>query len=128
MPQRKPRRHPGTGLGTRYGRGPSPSVLVGPCVPHITARFPAHKVRKAKFGIASLQTTQDRRRPTNKRGGPVKGEKEEREDRPNAVTLIILRLPTGLRICQVAIIGYTRWPFLDRPSEPHPHRGCYELD
>ena len=35
-------------------------------------------------------------------------------DRPNAVTLIILRLPRELRLCQVAIIGYTRWPFLNR--------------
>jgi hypothetical protein len=49
-------------------------------------------------------------------GRPVKWEKEEREDRPNAVTLITLRAQTGLCICQVAIIGYTRWPFLDRPS------------
>jgi hypothetical protein len=32
-------------------------------------------------------------------------------DRPNAVTLITLRLPRELRICQVAIIDYTRWPF-----------------
>ena len=35
-------------------------------------------------------------------------------DRPNAMTLIILRLPTELHLCQVAIIGYTRWPFLNR--------------
>jgi len=54
MPQRKPRRHPGTGLGTRYGPGPSPSVVVGPCVPHITARFPAHKVRSAKFAFKAF--------------------------------------------------------------------------
>jgi hypothetical protein len=51
MPQRKPRRHPGTGLGTRYGCGPSPSALVGSCVPHITARFPAPKVLSAKFAF-----------------------------------------------------------------------------
>jgi hypothetical protein len=38
------------------------------------------------------------------------------EDRPNAVTLIILRLLRELRLCQVAIINYTRWPFLNRPS------------
>jgi len=32
---------------------------------------------------------------------------EEREDCPNAVTLITLRLPRELRICQVTIISYT---------------------
>ena len=46
-------------------------------------------------------------------GRPVKWEKEETEDRPNAVTLITLRLPTEMRLCQVAIIGYTSWPFLN---------------
>src|SRR5918995_7309307 len=51
-------------------------------------------------------------------GRPVKWEKEEREDRPNAVTRITLRLQTEMRLCQVAIIGYTRWPFLNRPSAP----------
>jgi hypothetical protein len=44
--------------------------------------------------------------------------KEKREDRPNAVALITLRLPRVLRICQVAIISYTRWPFLNRPISP----------
>ena len=52
-------------------------------------------------------------------GWPVKGEKEEGEDRPNAVTLLTLRSQREFRLCQVAIIGYTRWPFLDRPSA-HP--------
>jgi hypothetical protein len=32
---------------------------------------------KAKFGIASLQTTQDRQRGSNKRGGPVKRERRK---------------------------------------------------
>jgi hypothetical protein len=55
-------------------------------------------------------------------GRPVKWGKEQRVDRPNAVTLLTLRLPTQMRLCQVAIMIYTRWPFLDRPSEPHPDR------
>ena len=42
--------------------------------------------------------------------------KEEREDRPNAVTLITLRLPTEMRLCQVAIISYTRWPLSAIPG------------
>ena len=37
-------------------------------------------------------------------------------DRPNAVTPITLRLPREFRLCQVAIIINTRWPFLPLPS------------
>jgi hypothetical protein len=32
---------------------------------------------EAKFGIASLQTTQDRQRPSNERGGPLNGERSK---------------------------------------------------
>src|SRR5918993_1907855 len=68
---------------------------------------------KAKFGIAPIQD----RRPGNKqvRAARLKG-KGRSEDRPNAVTLITLRLLRELRLCQVAIINYTRWPFLNRRS------------
>jgi hypothetical protein len=41
------------------------------------------------------------------------------EDRPNAVTLMTLRLPRVFRLCQLAIISYTRWPFLN------PHVGVF---
>jgi len=48
------------------------------------------------------------------------------EDRPNAVTLITLRLPRVFRLCQLAIVSFTRWPFLN-PTQPrsdkaHPRR------
>ena len=32
---------------------------------------------EAKFGIASLQTTQNRRRPSNERGGPLNGKRRK---------------------------------------------------
>jgi hypothetical protein len=59
--------------------------------------------KQAKFGIAPIQTVQDRR-PGNKqvRAARLKG-KGRSEDRPNAVTLITLRLLRELRLCQVAI-------------------------
>jgi hypothetical protein len=41
------------------------------------------------------------------------------EDRPNAVTLMTLRLPRVFRLCHLAIISYTRWPFLN------PHVGVF---
>jgi hypothetical protein len=55
-------------------------------------------------------------------GGPIKGERRKK-DRPNAVTLIILRLRRELRLCQVAIISYTSWLFLNRPIAP-VQRAC----
>ncbi len=71
---------------------------------------------KAKFGIAPVQTVHDRRRGSKQvRAVRLKG-KGRSEDRPNAVTLITLRLLRELRLCQVAIINYTRWPFLNRRS------------
>ena len=71
---------------------------------------------KAKFGIAPIQTVQDRRSGNKQvRAARLKG-KGRSEDRPNAVTLITLRLLRELRLCQVAIINYTRWPFLNRRS------------
>jgi hypothetical protein len=75
---------------------------------------------KAKFGIAPIQTVQDLRRGnTQVRAARVKG-KGRNEDRPNAVTLITLRLLRELRLCQVAIINYTRWPFLTRRAITRP--------
>src|SRR5829696_6494557 len=65
-----------------------------------------------------IQTAQARQRGSKKRGRPGKRGKKEREDRPNAVTPITLLLRIEHRICQVTIIIYTRWPFLDRPSAP----------
>jgi hypothetical protein len=88
-------------------------------LPRIRVRRTSWNSVKAKFGIASLQTTQDHQRGSKKRGGPVKWEKEETEDRPNAVTLITLRLPIEMRLCQVAIIIYTRWPFLTIAAQPY---------
>jgi hypothetical protein len=70
----------------------------------------------AKFGIAPIQTDQERQPASKKSGRPGKRGKEERVDRPNAVTPITLRLPRELRLCQLAIISYTRWPFLNRRS------------
>jgi hypothetical protein len=67
---------------------------------------------------ALIQKAQERQRGSKNRGRPGKREKEEREDRPNAVTPITLRLPRELRLCQVTIFSYTRWPFLNRPSAP----------
>jgi hypothetical protein len=67
---------------------------------------------------APLQKAQERQRGSKNRGRPRKRGKEEREDRPNAVTPITLLLPREHRLCQVTIISYTRWPFLDRPSAP----------
>ena len=72
---------------------------------------------EAKFGRALIQTAQHRRRGRKKRGGPLKGKGEEREDRPNAVTLLTLRLPRELRLCQLTITIYTRWPFLETNLE-----------
>jgi hypothetical protein len=46
--------------------------------------------------------------------------REESEVCPITVTPITLLLPTEHRLCQVTIIRYTRWPFLNRPSEPPP--------
>jgi hypothetical protein len=66
---------------------------------------------------ALIQKAQDRQRGSKKRGGPAKGERK-REDRPNAVTPITLLLPREHRLCQVTIISYTSWTFLDRPSAP----------
>ena len=57
----------------------------------------------AKFGIAPIQMDQEGWLGSKKRGGPVIRGKKEREDRPNAVTLITLRLPRDMRLCQVAI-------------------------
>ena len=71
----------------------------------------------AKFDIAQIRMDQERR-PARRGGGPIIRGKEEREDRPNAVTPITLRLPRELRLCQVTIIIYTRWPFLNGPSAP----------
>jgi hypothetical protein len=68
--------------------------------------------------IAPVQKAQDLQRGSKKRGGPVIRGKEDREDRPNAVTPITLRLRTELRLCQVTIISYTRCPFLNHPSAP----------
>jgi hypothetical protein len=67
---------------------------------------------------APIQKAQEHQRGSKKRGRPGKWGKEEREDRPNAVTPITLLLPTELRLCQVTIIRYTRWPSLNRPSAP----------
>jgi len=72
----------------------------------------SHNSVKAKFSVALLHPAQERQRGSKKRGRPAKRRKEEREDRPNAVTLITLRLPRELRLCHVTIISYTRWPFL----------------
>jgi len=44
MPQPTHSRQPGTGLGIHYGEKPPRSVLVGLCVPHITARFRTYLV------------------------------------------------------------------------------------
>src|SRR5215208_5375988 len=64
-------------------------------------------------------------RPTPIGPGPPARKKQEQraarlkvkgkggEDRPNAVTLISLRPPRESRLCQVTIISYTRWPFLN---------------
>jgi hypothetical protein len=85
--------------------------------------------RNAEVQHSPLQTTQDRQRGSKKRGGPVIRGKEEREDRPNAVTPITLRLPTEMRLCQVTIIRYTRWPFLNRRyfQEPYPAASMVEV-
>src|SRR5215218_4049462 len=53
------------------------------------------------------------------RGRPAGNRERRREDRPNAVTLITLRLRRQLHICQVAIINYARQPFLSR-ERPEP--------
>jgi len=76
--------------------------------------------QKAKFSKVPSRQPGKASESARREGGPVKGKrgKEEREDRPNAVTLITLRLPRELRLCQVAIISYTRWLFLNRPSAP----------
>ena len=67
---------------------------------------------------APVQKAQERQRASKKRGGPVIRGKKEREDRPNAVTSITLLLPTEHHLCQVTIISYTRWPFLNRRTAP----------
>jgi hypothetical protein len=66
----------------------------------------------AKFSIAPAQTARTAGEEVRRGGGLVKGERR-REDRPNAVILRTLRLRRGLRLCQVTIISYTRWPFLN---------------
>jgi hypothetical protein len=76
---------------------------------------------KAKFvceAHSPVRKAKERLRGSKKGGRPGKRGKEEREDRPNVVTPITLRLQRELRLCQVTIIIYTRWPFLDRPSAP----------
>jgi hypothetical protein len=67
---------------------------------------------------ALIQKAQDGQRGSKISGRPGKRGKEEREDRPNAVTPITLLLPREHRLCQVTIISYTRWPFLNHPSAP----------
>jgi hypothetical protein len=100
-----------------------------PTLPRIRlSRIPENSV-KAKFvceAQSPFQKAQERQRGSKKSGRPGKREKEEREDRPNAVTLITLRLPREPRICQVTIIIYTRWPFLNRPQLPsgRPRTAC----
>jgi len=59
-----------------------------------------------------LHTAQDCQRGSKKRGRPALKGEMKKEDRKNAVTLITLRLPTEMRLCQLTIISYTRWPFL----------------
>src|SRR5215203_134520 len=74
-----------------------------------------------KFSIAPRSRRPRRAGEEPRReGGPVKGKRGKEESRPNAVTLITLLQPRELCLCQVTIISYTRWPFLNRPSEPPP--------
>jgi hypothetical protein len=66
----------------------------------------------AKFSIASAQTAhRSAGEEAIREGGSVK-EERRRENRPNAVTPITLRLRRELCLCQVTIISYTSWPFL----------------
>jgi hypothetical protein len=60
---------------------------------------------KAKFSKVSSRQPRSASEEARTAGGPAKRGKEEREDRPNAVTLITLRLPGEHRLCQVAIIS-----------------------
>jgi hypothetical protein len=73
----------------------------------------------AKFGIAPLQAARTASEPARReRGRPGKRVREEREDRPNAVIPITLRLQREPRLCQLTITTYARWPFLVRRLAP----------
>src|SRR5829696_8331168 len=108
---------------SRAGRIPQLQYFLLPYVGQILRSSKANflECRHGEVHPRSLKPRYRRPRTTGEEarrraGGPVKRGMEEREDRPNAVTPITLRLPREHRICQVTITSYTRWPFLNRRS------------
>jgi hypothetical protein len=83
--------------------------------------FPERRHGEVRLQSPKLRSREPRTssEETRREGGPLKRGKKERGP-PQRCDTYNLELPTEHRLCQVTMISYTRWPFLNRPSEPPP--------